>query len=194
MTRKHTFIFAIALVVVTGCSSAPKKHGVVDAAHITYRLPDTAVQINVGLTLVGCAPIKARAEVALAPAITPGTEHFRLDGAKLASLTKKRELDVSLYPNGSIKSVNGTVSDRTGAILVSAIKIAGTIALAAAPPTGTSKQLHRRHCECHKEGGRDFQHNQIPQVRVKAEFASGPNRHTEEDRRMGTGDRANQER
>lgn len=130
MNKVTHIALVTAVIALAGCSSAPKKKDYEDAAYLTYKLPASAARIKMDLTLTRCKPIaEAKAVITVMPVVTPSPHHrFTLDGSQLASFTKKREVDISLYPNGTIKSVNATVADRTGAILVNAIKIIGSLA------------------------------------------------------------------
>lgn len=112
-----------------------------EAASIGYRLPETAVQLRLDLVLTDCTTVpKARASVSVTPVVRPSRHAYRLEGSKLTSFTKQRNLSVDLYPSGAIKSINGGVADKTGAILVNLIKTAAVVvgmSTTAAPPSGT---------------------------------------------------------
>jgi hypothetical protein len=106
-----------------------------DAASIGYRLPETAVQLRLDLVLTDCTTLpKAVASVSLTPVARPSRHAYRIEGSQLASFTKQRSLSVDLFPSGAIKSINGGVTDQTGAILVNLIKTAATIVTVAAAP------------------------------------------------------------
>jgi hypothetical protein len=120
------------LALLAGCSSAPKTGAHKDAAYLTYKLPATAARVTMDLTLTKCTPsVSAKAVISLAPVVVSSQHEFTIDGSKLASFSKKKEVEIGLYPNQTIKSVNSAVSDRTGAILVNAIKTVGMLAMAA---------------------------------------------------------------
>lgn len=129
MKKVIWLLLMTALMMLMGCAFAPKQKIYKNAAYLTYSLPTTAARVNMDLTLTQCKPVPlARAVITVVPVVSPSEQHrFTLNGLQLASFTKKREVDISLYPNGTIKSVNSTVSDRTGAILVNTIKIIGAV-------------------------------------------------------------------
>src|SRR5206468_10235069 len=61
-------------------------------------------------------------------------QRYTLYGADLSSFWKDRDLTAELYPDGALKSVNGGVADKTGAIFTNILKTAaGIVTLFAAP-------------------------------------------------------------
>ena len=54
---------------------------------------------------------------------------FIIDYEKLSSATKEYELEVNLYDNGTLKSINTSASDKTGEIITSVAKTAALLAL-----------------------------------------------------------------
>ncbi|MCH6483830.1 hypothetical protein MMG85_09665 [Pseudoxanthomonas sp. LH2527] len=126
------------LVVLTcGCAHRPKPKQGIDAAHIDYSLPFTHVQLTARLVLSQCgsAP-KAKAEVTLAPvaSASPYPVHTRrIEGEQLVSFSKKRDLKIELHPHRAIKSINASVADRSGAIVINALKIATLLPGAPSP-------------------------------------------------------------
>ncbi|MXO58486.1 hypothetical protein GRI89_02850 [Altererythrobacter salegens] len=116
-----------------------------DATSIQYELPETHAQVALELVLKKCdGGIEAAPTLTLSPvaAPTPYDQHrFRIYGADLASFTKNRSLKIELHPNRAIKSINGGVADRTGAIITGALKvIAGLVPFDAStlPVAGSS--------------------------------------------------------
>lgn len=128
---------ALAAVLAAGCTIQPRPDpSDPEASSIEYKLPVTAAQLSLHLTITDCADPKAKANVTLSPVVrpSPDDEHsFRIKGSNLASFTKKRELKVDVYPHGAIKSINATTSDRTATIFANVLKLASLLPLADAP-------------------------------------------------------------
>lgn len=104
------------------------------ATAIGYSLPSSSVKVVVGLTLVRCAgSFAAQTDVTFVPIVSPSphAEHrFSLDGRDLASFWKNRKIAIETFPNGTIKSLNGGLSDQTGSIISSIVRLAaGFVAL-----------------------------------------------------------------
>jgi len=127
--------FHVYLILLTG-SLLPHTDAIAakakdTASSIEYQLPVTALQIKLDLVLQDCFPTpKARATFTAAPLARPSPhpEHyFKISGADLAAFRLKRELKIDLHPNGSIKSINGGVADRTGAIIGNLLKLASVV-------------------------------------------------------------------
>jgi len=53
---------------------------------------------------------------------------FRLDGDSLGSATQKRDLKFDLNDDGTLKSLNASSSDRTGAVIANVLKTVATVA------------------------------------------------------------------
>lgn len=104
------------------------------ATAIGYSLPSSSVKVVVGLTLVRCAgSFAAQTDVTFVPIVSPSphAEHrFSLDGRDLASFWKNKKIAIETFPNGTIKSLNGGLSDQTGSIISSIVRLAaGFVAL-----------------------------------------------------------------
>lgn len=97
------------------------------ATAIGYSLPSSSVKVVVGFTLVSCTGrFAAKADVTFVPVVGPSpyAQHrFRLDGRDLSSFWKNRKITLETFPNGTIKSLNGALSDQTGSIISSVIKL-----------------------------------------------------------------------
>lgn len=123
------FLFALILscFLVIPAQSSPDS-----AASIEYQLPVAAAQVKLDLVLQTCVPVSAKATVTVTPVVRPSPfkDHYlQIRGSDLKSFFKKYDVKIELYPNGSIKSMNGGAADRTGAILGSVIKLASTLTL-----------------------------------------------------------------
>ena len=123
---------AIPSLMLAGCfgrDAAPAITGPT-AASIEYRLPVTTAKLSLQLTLQSCpadGPI-AEGKVTITPVANPGdapAEHYRIDGANLQSFTRSRSISVERYSNEALKSINGEVADRTGAIISNILSIGG---------------------------------------------------------------------
>lgn len=143
-TSVHAALCCAIVWAIAGCVSQPKgKEGkdARDGAYIEYSLPFTSLQLTTRMVLTDCQDKpRAKAEVTLAPVVgaSPYPSHtLTVKGKDLTSFTKKRDLKIELHPHRAIKSINGGVSDRTGAILVNVVKFAAL--LAAAPSSETAK-------------------------------------------------------
>lgn len=116
--------------------SAPSARAQI-GTEIDYSLPATAAKVRVELALVSCADdaIHAVPTVTVSPIGGSSTELQRLIVTR-PSWFQKRDLNVELFENGTIKSLNGGASDRTLDMAVSAVKIGVALApmLLAPPP------------------------------------------------------------
>lgn len=124
-----TCILATSFLFV-GCATSSQAKKENTASTIEYTLPVTQVTVGLDLVITKCeAPAEVKGAITLAASAIPSpyTEHYlRVSGPALTSFWKKHDLTIELHPNGAIKSVNGAVSDRSGAILINALKIAAT--------------------------------------------------------------------
>ncbi len=132
MNRKTAILAMLSACAALGCATKPASKAVLnEASSITYQLPVTAAQVTLDATIISCksAPV-AKGTVTITPVVqpTPYSEHrFTISGSDLVSFTKKKEIKIDLYPNGAIKSINSSVTDRTGAIIANVIKLAATV-------------------------------------------------------------------
>jgi hypothetical protein len=118
------------------------------ATAIDYSLPSSSVKVVVGFTLVSCTgPFAAKADVTFVPVVGPSpyAEHrFRLDGRDLSSFWKNKKITIETFSNGTIKSLNGGLSDQTGSIISSVIKlVAGFVALDGEQSVGLAGQCNQ---------------------------------------------------
>lgn len=135
MNRKTFILAMLCACVASACATAPKSKEVPnEASSITYQLPVTAAQVTLEALITDCKSTPmAKGAVTITPVVqpTPYAEHrFTIAGSDLSSFTKKKEIKIDLYPNGSIKSINSTVADRTGAIIANVLKLAATVLFA----------------------------------------------------------------
>jgi hypothetical protein len=132
MKTSSVSLLLCAVISITGCASRPKANQNFDGAYIEYSLPFTSVQVTARMVITACGNNpQAKTELTLLPVAgaSPYTAHtLRVRGEHLTSFNKKRDLKIELYPHRAIKSINSTVADRTGAILVNVLKIMATAA------------------------------------------------------------------
>ncbi len=110
------------------------------ADSIEYALADTNLRVGLDMVLETCptalqAVPTVRPTMTLTPVAVPG-RRFRISGNDLRSFLQRRELSISLYDNGTVKSIGSAVSDRTGAILGNIIRIGTTAAGLGIPVLG----------------------------------------------------------
>lgn len=132
MKTSSMSLLLCAVISLAGCASRPKANQNFDGAYIDYSLPFTSVQVTARMVITACGnDPKAKTELTMLPVAgaSPYKAHtLRVRGEHLASFNKKRDLKIELYPHRAIKSINSTVADRTGAILVNVLKIMATVA------------------------------------------------------------------
>lgn len=114
------------------------------AVDFRYFAPKTKLAAKGDFILVSC---KSAAELRVAPTLSivqsgvadPKAE-FKLLGDNLMSAIQKREVTLELSETGTLKSLNTSSSDRTGAVVTNVLKIFSTVAGAivggAAPGAG----------------------------------------------------------
>lgn len=92
-----------------------------------YFLPKGRATVNFSQRLVQCPSddtqeirVEARAQIA-AKSVPDYARLYRIDAR--AGFLAKRQTDLSLYENGTIKGVNATVEGQGGAVIVSAVKL-----------------------------------------------------------------------
>lgn len=132
----------VTILLVTAAATGATAQVAPPADSIEYALADTVFDITLDLALEGCAThpatlggvgdsIRVKPTVTLAPVAQASplpSNRFRLSGANLASWWQKRDLAVTLYDNGTLKSVGATSADRTAAIVANVIKLGTTLA------------------------------------------------------------------
>jgi hypothetical protein len=125
---------AIAFALGSGALAAPP------ADSIEYALTDTKLKAALELKLEQCpttmaGPVmKPSVTIAAVPAASP--IRHRIAGRDLTSFFQKREASVALYDNGTLKSVGGSASDRTAAIIAGFVKAAASLVIPLIPGTG----------------------------------------------------------
>lgn len=114
------------------------------AANFTYYAPSAQVNLVGDFVLLRCEAgrdgIQVSSSLSLVASGDADTDAaFSVEGASLMSAIQRRELAIELYDNGTLKSVNASSSDQTGAVVVNILKtigsIAGAVMGAAAPAT-----------------------------------------------------------
>jgi hypothetical protein len=101
------------------------------AAQFTYFSPATKVKLVGDFILSSCDERGVQVSSTL-DLVTSGAANtaapLRLDAAELRSARQKRELAIELHDNRTIKSLNASSSDRTGAIITNVLKAVTSIA------------------------------------------------------------------
>ncbi|MEM7293465.1 MAG: hypothetical protein AAF420_08745, partial [Pseudomonadota bacterium] len=98
-----------------------------DTESIAYTLPYTHAKVTATLTLKSCTPMRASANVSVVPIAAPSSlpeEQFIISGKALQSITKSRDVAVTLHENRTLKTVNATTADKTPTIIGNVIKLA----------------------------------------------------------------------
>ena len=124
---------AVMALLATACAHERPSLGTLQpsAANFTYFTPSTKVVLAGNFVLERCddKAVLASSTLALVSSATANTAAaFRLDGSQLSSARQKREVSIELHENRTIKSLNATSSDRTGAIVTNVLKVVGSIA------------------------------------------------------------------
>jgi hypothetical protein len=134
-------------VLLTGCGNGgPKETSTFTTGDdLHYYTPKTKVGLTADFVLLACessTDLKVAPSLSIAQAGGPGTE-FVVRGKDLMSGRQKRELNIELSEARTIKSLNTTSSDRTGAIVSNVLKLFTTLASAitgaGAPGAATSR-------------------------------------------------------
>lgn len=102
---------------------------------LLYSLPMLQHLFTVTRIITSCDPnlIKIGTEVDVANLIVPDPDAmFELDYTELSSATSTSKLNVTLYSNGVLKSVNVEASDETATIAADALSVVANVALASA--------------------------------------------------------------
>jgi hypothetical protein len=96
---------------------------------LEYRLPESAIQAKIPLTLVSCGrSLEVEGEFALEAEARASDQAFAITPAELESARVKRGLEVKLHDTGAIASLNSENSDRTGAIVGNIFKFVASLA------------------------------------------------------------------
>lgn len=125
---------AFALIVTLTCAGCvggarPEPVSQNESLSMEYNLPITTARVSMDLVLVSCSADgpRARPTVTVQPIANANRaehERFRLYSTALSSWTRNRQVGLDTHPNGALRSVNGGVSDRTGAIVTNVLKTA----------------------------------------------------------------------
>ncbi|WP_293675883.1 hypothetical protein [uncultured Phenylobacterium sp.] len=143
------WIVLSSVLLLAGCSSTgagPKSSLTPQALSITYQAPKTRVAVEGDLTLINCEPVRVISSLSLnATGVADPAATFTLDGKYLSGAFTKRDVKVELNENRTLKSINTSVSDRTGAVITNLFKTVGSIvtgvrALEAGSPTVCNPQ------------------------------------------------------
>lgn len=132
--NKPLFVVLLSCLGLAGCNGDNVKQDLSsEAAAISYTLPETKVKIDAVLTLASCDRIAAKADITVIPLAVPNDPNelleFTVSGSRMQSFWQKRDLNIDLYPNGTIKTVNAASSDKTASIIAGVIKLAASVAL-----------------------------------------------------------------
>jgi len=145
-TAKERFVKKVAVTVLSilalsGCSNRlavtkvePEK--VNDGP--VYHLPKVRYDITVSYTLKSCNPTPQFDVTAKAAEVyIPDPVHwYQVDYESLRSGTKTTNLEIDLYPNGTLKTINASAEDKTAKIAVAIGKAMAQLALPGIGPSG----------------------------------------------------------
>lgn len=150
MYRKNGWM-VLALVpvfMIQGCTSKITSSRVTSISPIkpvegiVYSLPKAEFTVNTSFVITECKLIDKNQlsfkyeeldNVAYSP-VSDLSNMYVIDLKEYSKASKESNLEIELHDNGAIKSINSTVEDKTGDIVVDLAKTAGTIALYAAAP------------------------------------------------------------
>lgn len=112
---------------------------------IVYYLPILRFEMEATWTLISCRrnldPL-IKLAVQVTERYVPDDAHpYLIDYTKLDAPTKQTKLSISLYKNGTLQSINGSVEDRTSTIITSALEFAGSVAAPSIMTTAPGIQL-----------------------------------------------------
>ena len=128
------FYIVLAAILTAGCTTTLSSHKVkaVDAAEslpsgILYYLPATTLDVSVQFLAINCVGVPGafhfeyeilNADIKSRLVPDPAEAHV-LSYAELNSALKTTTANVSLYPNGMLKSLNAEIDDRTAQVISS---------------------------------------------------------------------------
>ena len=98
---------------------------------VVYYLPTVEFVIAATWTLAYCEKERAHAKLSFEVSdhyVADRTRPFLLDYTELEAFFKHTDVSVSLYSNGTLKSINGNIEDRTGTVVGSALALAKSVA------------------------------------------------------------------
>lgn len=125
------WIILSSVLLLAGCNSTgagPKGALAPQALSITYQAPKTRLAVEGDLTLINCEPVRVISSLSLnATGVADPAATFTLDGKYLSGAFTKRDVKVELNENWTLKSINTSVSDRTGAVITNLFKAVGSI-------------------------------------------------------------------
>ncbi len=109
-----------------GCTTSLSSGPAPGSAHsVQYYLPQQTFALEVEYELASCAPVRIEQRPAIQTLTVADTSApYYLDYAGLKSGLKKTAVVVSLYPNGTLKSVGAQADDRTGPVVGSLLSLA----------------------------------------------------------------------
>ena len=141
MFRFNNFLIASSLVfLTTSCSTSLSVKKLEDSKNVNgviYYLPRSSFQVSIKRELNKCPyaiddkvyiDVSNKVEVVYST-ISDISNAYVIDYDSLSSATKEFDIEVSMYPNGTLKSINTTSSDKTGEIIASVAKTAAMLAL-----------------------------------------------------------------
>ena len=95
---------------------------------VIYYLPAVEFDMVVTWKLVSCTQPKIKPSIAVTERyVADRTRPFIVDYKMLRGALKHTDLAVSLYPNGTLKSINGGVEDKTATVVRSVLDLAKSI-------------------------------------------------------------------
>ena len=123
-----------AAALLQGCGAKLKVQPVTApklAPGIDYALSRAKVDVGVTWTLKSCGDDLAVFEPRIVLEhnfVADETQKFRIDYLKFAGPLANTELDVALYENGTLKSLNAAAEDRTAPVAISTLSAIGKVA------------------------------------------------------------------
>ena len=129
----RNFAFFAILGMLGGCAGGgglDRPQLTPSAASFTYYTPATRLSIAGNLVLLRCNGDTVIATSTLSLVAVGGADRtvpFTLQGSHLSSAMQRRDLAIELNENGTIKSLNATTTDRTGAVVTSILSTAASI-------------------------------------------------------------------
>ncbi|CAN7486493.1 hypothetical protein [Polaromonas sp. LjRoot131] len=150
--RVSVFVFALLSILgMQGCTQLDavrvKDGKSIAAEGAPYNLTFTQYEIAVTRRLASCIDDKTRTPLmkvvttadATRKEVRDPTREYIIDFAALRSFFKTSDITIEYYDNGSLKTVNASVADKTGEFLKSAFASVGKIALMTAGGGGPAE-------------------------------------------------------
>lgn len=139
ISRRMTAIILLVsvLLYLSGCStsmnSRPALQDDKNISGAVYSLPMLQFKLDITRSIVSCSPVTISTNINVSESYTSDPNAtFELDYTGLASGNTVSELDISYYPNGSIKSINVESDDKSSEIINNSFSFIKGIALASA--------------------------------------------------------------